>query len=49
VDDEMLAEIARTGCVREAHVGRAAREGNDPEGRVSVARVRRLRELGDGR
>jgi copper homeostasis protein len=48
VDDEMLAAIARTGCVAEAHVGRAAREGDDPEGRVSVARVRRLRELADG-
>ena len=49
VDDGMLADIVRTGCVAEAHVGRAAREGNDPEGRVSVARVRHLRALADGR
>lgn len=49
VDDEMLAEIARTGCVAEAHVGRAAREGHDPEGRVSISHVRRLRQLADGR
>ena len=48
VDDQMLAALAAGGCVREAHVGRAAREGNDPEARVSVARVRRLRELADG-
>ena len=48
VDDEMIAAIARTGCVAEAHVGRAARQGNEPEGRVSVARVRRLRERADG-
>ena len=48
VDDEVLAEFARNGCVREVHVGRAAREGDDPEGPVSVARVRRLRALADG-
>lgn len=45
VDDEALALFARAGCVREVHVGRAAREGADPEGPVSVARVRRLRAL----
>ena len=49
VDDEVLGEIARTGCVREVHVGRAAREGGDPEGPVSAARVRRLRALADGK
>jgi copper homeostasis protein len=48
VDDEALAVFARTGCVREVHVGRAAREGSDPEGPVSAARVRRLRALADG-
>jgi len=48
VNDEAIALFARTGCVREAHVGRAAREGGDPEGPVSVARVRRLRALADG-
>jgi copper homeostasis protein len=49
VDDEMLRLLAATGSVREAHVGRAAREGNDPTAAVSVARVRRLRQLADGR
>jgi copper homeostasis protein len=48
VNDEALALFARTGCVREAHVGRAAREGGDPEGPVSATRVRRLRALADG-
>jgi copper homeostasis protein len=45
VTEEMLALLARTQCVREVHVGRAAREGEDPQGPVSAARVRRLREL----
>ena len=45
VDEEMLAEVARTRCVREVHVGRAARDGADPEGPVTAARVRRLREI----
>jgi copper homeostasis protein len=48
VNDEALAVFARSGCVREVHVGRAAREGSDPEGPVSAARVRRLRALADG-
>jgi hypothetical protein len=48
VDDEALAVFARSGCVREAHVGRAAREGGDPDGAVSVSRVQRLRRLADG-
>lgn len=47
VDESLLREIARTGCVREAHVGRAAREGGQ-ERPVTAARVRRLRELLDG-
>jgi copper homeostasis protein len=45
VDEEMLGEIARTGCVREVHVGRAAREGGEQEGPVTAARVRRLRAI----
>jgi copper homeostasis protein len=49
VDDEALAVFARSGCVREVHVGRAAREGGDPDGAVSVGRVERLRRLADGR
>jgi copper homeostasis protein len=42
VDDEAFALFARTGCVPEIHVGRLAREGEDPDGPVSAARVRRL-------
>lgn len=45
VDEEMLAELVRTGSAREVHVGRAAREGRDPAGTVSAARVERLREI----
>ena len=45
VDEEIFAHLARTGCVREIHVGRIAREGDDPEGAVSGDRVRRLRDL----
>jgi copper homeostasis protein len=44
VDDEMLAEIVRTGSVTEVHVGRGVRQGADPGGPVSAARVERLRE-----
>ena len=46
VDEEMLAEIARTRCVSEVHVGRAARDGHR-ESPVTAARVRRLREVLD--
>jgi copper homeostasis protein len=49
VDDAMIAAVAASGCVREVHVGRAAREGGTPEGPVSAARVRRLRAAADGR
>ena len=49
VDREALALFARTGCVREVHVGRAAREGGDPEGPVSASLVRELREVLDRR
>jgi copper homeostasis protein len=45
VDEKSLTLFAQTGCVREVHVGRAAREGNDPEAPVSAARVKRLRAL----
>ena len=45
VDEEMLALIGRACCVREVHVGRAAREQNDSEAPVSASRVRRLRTL----
>ena len=44
VDEAMLAGIALTRCVREVHVGRAARDG-DRESPVTAARVRRLREV----
>jgi copper homeostasis protein len=45
VDEGMVAALAASGCVREVHVGRAAREGGAPDGPVSAARVRRLRAL----
>jgi copper homeostasis protein len=45
VDEEMLALVRRTGCVREVHVGRAARDGNDLEAPVSASRVKHLRTL----
>jgi len=45
IDEHVLGIIAKTGCVREVHVGRAAREGNDPAAPVSAERVKRLREL----
>jgi copper homeostasis protein len=44
VDEAMLAEIVRTRCVREVHVGRAARDG-DRESPVTAARVQRLRGI----
>jgi copper homeostasis protein len=47
VNEEAFALFAKTGCVREIHVGRAARDGKNPEGPVSAARVRRLRDLAD--
>jgi copper homeostasis protein CutC len=49
VDEETLSLFAATGCVTEAHVGRAACEGNDPDGPVDPALVRRLREIAGGR
>ena len=47
VDEEAFAFFAKSGCVHEIHVGRAARDGMDPQGPVSAARVRRLRDLAD--
>jgi copper homeostasis protein len=47
VDFEMLSAVVRMGSVREAHVGRAAREDQDPHGVVSAAAVARLREIID--
>ena len=49
VDDEMLGELARTACVREIHVGRAAREAENPGGAVSAAKVARIRKIIDRR
>ena len=48
VDFEAFGALARDGAVRWLHVGRAARDGQDPEGPVSTASVRRLRDLADG-
>jgi copper homeostasis protein len=47
VDEETFALFARAKCVREIHVGAAARIGDDLSGPVSAARVRRLRNLAD--
>jgi copper homeostasis protein len=47
VDLEMFGLLVRRQTVRTIHVGRAAREGNIPEGPVSAASVRRLRDLAD--
>jgi copper homeostasis protein len=47
VDVEMLSALVKLGSVREAHVGRAARENQDPNGVVSAAAVGRLRAIID--
>ena len=47
VDEEALALIAATACVREVHVGRAARDPANRDAPVSADRVRRLRETLD--
>ena len=49
VDEETLAYFARSGCVSEVHAGRAARDGRDPNARVSADRVSRLRDLSNQR
>jgi copper homeostasis protein len=48
VDDHALSLFVRERCVRELHVGRAAREGNRADGPVSAARVRHLKALMTG-
>jgi copper homeostasis protein len=48
VDLETFELLVRNQTVRWIHVGRVAREGNDPEGPVSAASVRRLRDRADG-
>ena len=45
VDEAMLSVIAATGCVREVHVGRAARPSYDRDVTVSADLVRRLRHV----
>ena len=45
VDAEAFAWFAREGCVREIHVGRAARASVDQDAPVSAEQVRRLRAL----
>lgn len=45
VTEELIELIALRRCVHEVHVGRAAREGNDPDAPVSAARVRSLRQI----
>ena len=48
IDADMLASLVQNGVVREVHVGRAAREGHDPEAAVAAAAVSRLRDIIDG-
>jgi copper homeostasis protein len=45
VDERAFEWFVRDGCVREIHVGRAARSAGGPEAPVSAASVRRLRSL----
>lgn len=45
VDAAGLAALAASGCVREAHVGRAACEPPEPGAPVCADRVRRLRDI----
>jgi copper homeostasis protein len=45
VTHDMIALMSQSSAVREVHVGRAARDHDDPEGPVSADRVRWLREL----
>jgi copper homeostasis protein len=45
VDEELLTSLVRGGRIREAHVGRAAREDANPSGTVSAARVASLRNI----
>ena len=45
IDEQALARFAAARCAAEVHVGRAAREGNDPEAPVSAERVKVLKHL----
>ena len=49
IDALLLQALAASGCVREAHVGRAAREPQHQTAPVSVDRVRQLREIATSR
>ncbi len=49
VDDDVLGVIAAAQCVREVHVGRAAREFGRRDAPVSAALVRRLVTVAAGR
>jgi copper homeostasis protein len=48
VDLETFEVLVRNRAVSWIHVGRTARDGADPEGPVTAASVRRLRDLADG-
>ena len=47
VDDRVAAMFARSGCVREIHIGRAARADGNAESPVSARRVASLRRILD--
>jgi copper homeostasis protein len=47
ITTEMLYLIALSGCVTEIHVGRGARDGQNPEAPVSSSQVRLLRDTLD--
>ena len=47
VDFDAFSALARDGAVSWLHVGRAARDGKDPDGPVSAVSVRRLRDFAD--
>jgi copper homeostasis protein len=49
VDALLLQALAASGCVREVHVGRAAREPQQQTAPVSADRVRQLREIAASR
>jgi copper homeostasis protein len=49
IGEEELEALRSSGAVREAHVGRAARENGIAGAPVSAERVRRLRRIADGR
>ena len=45
VDEQALRVLAASGCVTEAHVGKAAREPQESTAAVSAARVAVLRAV----